>query len=261
MYEVIETTSYKFEEKINGSKRDKPVEIVIETMGWFFARIPVFERPVFVEGVIEVTGVDVHPKTPDPISQFSVSASVKSRNFMKGNVRNSGRPDMYKDYIMALELGGPDVPFNIIPLWANFQNNANWIKFEANAKTLAMNSQEELVFQASAVYLDSEAAFERASIPVGIYVDIIEGDTVVDSFRFEQRPSADLSSGEGNEMTAHEKLLESKSMNKPQKPSAILQGGIFKQKLTQKVQDRRVKLGLLKLRTLNQKKPPVVKDK
>jgi len=256
MYEVIETTSYKFDEKINGKKRDKPVEIIIETMGWFYARIPVFERPIYVEGVIEVTEVDVHPNTPHPISQFSVSASVKSRNFMKGNVRNSGRPDMHKDYIMTLELGGPDVPFNIIPLWANFQNNANWKKFETNAKNLAMNSQEELIFQASAIYLDSESAFDRASTPVGIYVDILEGDNVVDSFRLEQRPSADLSSGEGNEMAVHEKPLESQSMNKPQKPSAILQGGIFKQKLTQKVQDRRVKHGLLKLRTISQKKPP-----
>lgn len=255
MYEVIETTSYKFDEKIKGKKRDKPVEIIIETMGWFYARIPVFERPIYVEGVIEVTEADAHPNTPDPISQFSVSASVKSRNFMKGNVRNSGRPDMHKDYIMALELGGPDVPFNIIPLWANLHNNVNWRKFEANAKNLAMNSQEELIFQASAIYLDNETAFERASIPVGIYVDIIEADNVLDSFRLEQRPSADLSSDDNNEMAAHEKLLKSKSTNKPYKPSAILQGGIFKQKLTQKVQDRRVKQGLLKLRTFNKKTP------
>jgi len=258
MYEVIVTTSYKFDEKINEKKRDKPVEIVIETMGWFYARIPVFERPVYVEGVIEVTEVDVHPNTPHPISQFSVSASVKNRNFMKGKVRNSGRPDMHKDYIMALELGGPNVPFNIIPLWANIQNNAAWRKFATNAKKLAMNSQEEVIFQASAIYLDAEASFDRASIPVGIYVDIIEGDNVVDSFSLEQSPSADLSSGKDNEMTAHEKLLESKSLNKPQKPTAILQGGIFKQKLTKKVQDRRVKQGLLKLRTFKQKKPPAV---
>ncbi len=247
MYEIIETTSYKFDEKINEKKRDKPVEIIIETVGWFYARIPVFERPVYVEGVIEVTEVDAHPNTPDPISQFSVSASVKSRNFMKGNVRNSGRPDIHKGYIMALDLGGPDVPFNIIPLWANLQNNVAWKKFEANAKSLAMNSKEELVFQAYATYLDSETVFERASIPVGIYVEIIEGDNVVNSFKLEQIPPANLSSDKGSETAEHEKLLESKSMNKPQKPSAILQGGIFKQKLTQKVQDRRVKQGLLKL--------------
>jgi hypothetical protein len=247
MYEVIETTAYKFDEKIKGKKRDKPVEIVIETMGWFYARIPVFERPIYVEGIIEVTEADVQPNTPDPISQFSVSASVKSRNFMKGNVRKSGRPDMRKDYIMALELGGPNVPFNIIPLWANFQNNADWRKFEANAKSLAMNSQEELIFQASAIYLDSEVTFDRASTPVGIYVDIIDADIVVDSFRLEQRPIADLSSGKSNEMDMREKLLKSKPMNKPEKSSAILQGGIFKQKLTQQVQDRRVKQGLLKL--------------
>jgi|GEM_PF-5606256 len=252
MYEVIVTTSYKFDEKINEKKRDKPVEIIIETMGWFYARIPVFERPVYVEGVIEVTEVDVRPDTPHPISQFSVSTSVKNRNFMKGKVRNSGRPELHKDYIMALELGGPDVPFNIIPLWANIQNNAAWRKFATNAKKLAMNSQEEVIFQAYAIYLDSEVDFERASTPVGIYVDIIEGDNVVDSFRLEQRPSVDLSSGEGNKMAVHEKLLDSKLMNKPQKPSAILQGGIFKEKLTPKVQNRRVKLGLLKLRTFNQ---------
>ncbi|MCW8936102.1 MAG: hypothetical protein OQK98_15425 [Gammaproteobacteria bacterium] len=251
MYEVIETTSYKFDEKTKGIKRNKPVEIIIETMGWFYARIPVFERPVYVEGVIEVTEADAQTNTPDPISQFSVSASVKSRNFMKGNVRNSGRPDMHKDYIMALELGGPDVPFNIIPLWSNIQNNASWKKFETNAKNLAMNSQEEVIFQASAIYLDSETAFDRASIPVGIYVDILEGENVVDSFRLEQRPSADLSSGESNEKAVHDKLQKSKSMNKPRKLTAILQGGIFKQKLTKKVQDRRVKQGLLKLRTYN----------
>ena len=254
MYEVIVTTSYKFDEKINGKNRDKPVEIIIETMGWFHARIPVFERPIYVEGVIEVTEASAHSNTPHPISQFSVSASVKSRNFMKGNVRNSGRPNMHKDYIMALELGGPDVPFNIIPLWANFQNNAAWKKFETNAKILAMNSKEELIFQASAIYLDSEATFDRASTPVGIYVDIIEGDNVVDSFRLNKIPSSDLSSGDSNKMAVHEKTLESKPMNKPQKPTAIIQGGIFKQKLTQKVQDRRVKQGLLKLRTINQKK-------
>lgn len=167
---------------------------------------------------------------------------------------------MYKDYIMALELGGPDVPFNIIPLWANFHNNAEWLRFETNAKSLAMNSDQELIFQASAIYLDSEADFERASIPVGIYVDIVDGETVVDSFRFEQRPSTGLSSGKGDKAAAHVKIPESQSMNKPQKPSAILQGGIFKQKLTQKVQDRRVKLGLLKLRTFKQKKPLVVKS-
>ena len=261
MYEVIETTSYKFDEKIKGKKRDKPVEIIIETMGSFYARIPVFERPIYVEGVIEVTEADAQPNTPDPISQYSVSASVKSRNFMKGNVRKSGRPDMHKDFIMALELGGPDVPFNIIPLWAGFQNNVAWRKFETNARNLAMNSQEELIFQASTLYLDSEVTFDRASTPVGIYVDIIEGDNVLDSFKLEQRLSADLSSGKANEVTAHDKRQESQLVNKPQKPSAILQGGIFKQKLTQKVQDRRVKQGLLKLRTFNQKKPPVIHNK
>ena len=258
MYEVIETTSYKFDEKIKEKKRDKPVEIIIETMGWFYARIPVFERPVYVEGVIEVTEADAHPNTPDPISQFSVSASVKSRNFMKGNVIKSGRPDMHKDFIMALELGGPVVPFNIIPLWAGFHNNADWKKFATNARGLAMNSHEELKYQASIIYLDGETEFDKASTPVGIYVDIIEGDNVVNSFRIEQRLSANLSSGKGNEMAANEKQLDGMSMNKPQKPSAILQGGIFKQKLTQKVQDRRVKQGLLKLRTFNQKKPPLV---
>ena len=256
MYEVIETTSYKFDEKIKEKKRDKPVEIIIETMGSFYARIPVFERPIYVEGVIEVTETDALPNTPDPISQFSVSASVKSRNFMKGNVRNSGRPEMHKDFIMALELGGPDVPFNIIPTWAGFHNNANWRRFEANAKNLAMNSPEELIFQASTIYLDSEKEFDRASTPVGIYVDIVEGDNVIDSFRLEQRLSTNLSSSKRNEVATHEKLQDSNSIRKPLKPSAILQGGIFKQKLTQKVQDRRVKHGLLKLRTFNQKKPP-----
>jgi len=247
MYEVIETTAYQFDERVNEKKREKPVEIIIETMGWFYARIPVFERPIYVEGVIEVTEVNMHPDTADPISQFSVSASVKSRNFMKGNVRNSGRPDIHKDYIMALGLGGPDVPFNIIPLWANLQNNIQWKNFEANAKNLAINSQQKLIFQASAIYLDSETTFERASIPVGIYVDIIEGDNVLSSIKLKQMPTANLSSDKDNEIVAHEKRLESKLMNKPQKPSAILQGGIFKQKLTQKVQDRRVKQGLLKL--------------
>jgi len=258
MYEVIETTSYKFDEKIKEIKRNKPVEIVIETMGWFYARIPVFERPIYVEGIIEVTDVDAHPHTPDPVSQFSVSASVKSRNFMKGNVRSSGRPDIHKEFIMALELGGPDVPFNIIPTWAGFQNNASWTKFSKNAKNLAINSQEELIFQASVIYLDSVTEFERASTPVGIYVDILEGDNVIDSFRLEQRLPANLASDKNNELTSHEKPLDSNSIHKPLKPSAILQGGIFKQKLTQKVQDRRVKQGLLKLRTFKQKKPPLV---
>lgn len=257
MYEVIETTSYKFDEKINDIKRDKPVEIIIETMGWFYARIPVFERPIYVEGVIEVTEADVLPNTPDPISQFSVSTSVKSRNFMKGDVRKSGRPELHKDFIMALELGGPDVPFNIIPTWAGFHNNADWRRFEANARTLAKNSQEEVIFQASTIYPDSETDFDRASKPVGIYVDILEGDNVLDSFRLEQRLSPDLSSDKGTEMALHEKLLESKSMHKPHKPSAILQGGVFKHKLTHKEQYRRVKQGLLKLRTFNQKKSPL----
>lgn len=149
---------------------------------------------------------------------------------------------------MALALGGPDVPFNIIPLWANLQTSAGWLKFETNAKNLAMNSQEELIFQAYAIYLDSETVFERASIPVGIYVEIIEGESVVSSFKFEQRPSANLSSSDkGNAVSESEKQLERQSINKPKKPSAILQGGIFKEKLTQKVQNRRVKQGLLKL--------------
>jgi len=257
MYEVIETTSYKFDEKIKGVKRDNPVEIIIETMGWFYARIPVFERPIYVEGTVEVTDADAHPNTPDPISQFSVSASVKSRNFMKGNVIKSGRADMHKDFIMALELGGPNVPFNIIPLWAGFQNNAGWKKFATNVKNLAMNSQEELLFQASIIYLDCETDFDRASTPAGIYVEIIEGDNTVDSFRFEQKLSTNPSSGKGKEPSVHEDNSQNNSMIKPQKPSAILQGGIFKEKLTQKVQDRRVKQGLLKLRTFNQKKHPL----
>jgi len=254
MYEVIETTSYKFDEKIKGIKRNKPVEIIIETMGWFYARIPVFERPIYVEGVIELTDTDTHPSIADPISQFSVSASVKSRNFMKGNVIKSGRADMHKDFIMALELGGPNVPFNIIPLWAGFQNNADWKKFAANTKNLALNSQEELTFQASTIYLDCETDFDRASTPVGIYIDIIEGDNIIDSFRFEKRLSTNPSTDKSNEVTTHEKHSPGILTGKTHKPSAILQGGIFKQKLTQKVQDRRVKHGLLKLRTLNQKK-------
>jgi len=295
MYEVIETKSYELVMKFKGKKRNTPVTIVIEKVAWENSRVPVFERPISIVGVIEVTETKGRPQAPDPLSQFSVSSSSKSHNFMKGTVRNSGRPDMHKGHIMALELGGPDHAFNIVPQWANFQSNGAWRKFETDTMKRAAASQSDLTFSASVIY--GVGSFARESTPVGIYVEIHDGNTLVASFdkeqmqdntdemmflrqmdridsnsgalagyrknkkgKLERKPSGDLSSDEEEALAIHEKPQKLKTIKKRKAPPAILQGGMFKIKLNKKAQDKRVKEGLLKLKNYNKNKQAVEQD-
>lgn len=92
-------------------------------------------RTVFIEAEVVPGGTSGRLQAPEPENKFQVSTGQnikkKDRSEIVPDVyRNSGVIDAHKGHIIALELGGPDVPKNIVPQWASWQANGLWRKME-----------------------------------------------------------------------------------------------------------------------------------
>jgi hypothetical protein len=100
-------------------------------------------RPISVSGIVAPGATTKRPGAPEPIAGLRVSQAkaipVKYRwNSTTGeNAYNTGIPDAEKGHIMALELGGPDIPQNIVPQWAKWQGTGVWRRMEVGIKDLA----------------------------------------------------------------------------------------------------------------------------
>ncbi len=89
--------------------------------------------------------------------------------------RNTGRADVDKGHIFALELGGPDVARNICPQFSQSQRNGEWRQMEVEAWKFA-DECDNLVFMTLAVVYGCGATVSRALVPAGFLVDLHEVD-------------------------------------------------------------------------------------
>jgi len=94
-------------------------------------------RPIQVTGIIAPGPTKGRGNAPEPVSGTRVSTAASNillhqrYNAQTGaNARNTGYVDAHKGHIMALELGGPDIPENIVPQFANWQANGEWRHME-----------------------------------------------------------------------------------------------------------------------------------
>lgn len=125
-------TSERFNKVGERSKQVGPVSITMEIVQIYELDKPVTrERPIRVSGLVEPTVTKGRSGAPDPISGKQIYFGEKEgpKSSIKAP-RNNGMPDAERGHVMALELGGPDIPANIVPQWAKFQGADSWRKME-----------------------------------------------------------------------------------------------------------------------------------
>ncbi|HYI38778.1 MAG TPA: DUF4157 domain-containing protein [Allosphingosinicella sp.] len=129
------STSDKFKVgKVMGQRTQQsgPVAITLQSVAlWVNDKLETRERPIAVSGIVEPTATTGRGGAPDPMSgvQIYMGQGPQPKSSMKME-RNSGIPDAERGHVMALELGGPDIPQNIVPQWAKFQGSGDWRKME-----------------------------------------------------------------------------------------------------------------------------------
>ena len=79
----------------------------------------VMERPLSVGGIVLPTETKQRGKTPSPVAFDSMLRHLRS--LKRENKFRSVSPDSDRGHIFALELGGPNTKYNIIPQWSGFQ--------------------------------------------------------------------------------------------------------------------------------------------
>ncbi len=164
-----------------GKKRPSwagPVSIVTEEIHHKIYGL--IARQTSVMGAVVARSTKGRKSAPEPSTGFRVSTSPSPLVF---NGRNSGRPDLDKGHIMALELGGPDISENIVPQWSNFQRNGKWKRMENDIRKTSESLDDDitLVFFALIHYKNyrdpSTATFTGICVPKGFTVYTIEQDT------------------------------------------------------------------------------------
>lgn len=93
------------------------------------------ERPTNVNGIIVLTKTSGRSGAPPSITGFS----------------SVGTPDVQRGHLMALELGGPDVDYNIVPQFAQWQANGEWRKQESEIAERAQG-KKDVVYNVDVTY-------------------------------------------------------------------------------------------------------------
>ena len=181
--------TYSFNSLFDGKKRPTEygdVSIEYETIhpGTMAER----ERPVLARGYIyPLHGTSGRKSAPEPSSGFRI-AMTKSvpKKALQVSARNTGRTDMDKGHIFALELGGPDVPANICPQFSQLQRNGEWRKMEVDAYAIA-EACDNLVFMTLGVVYGTAQTVSRSLVPKGFLVELHEetsgGRTLIKSYQ------------------------------------------------------------------------------
>ena len=122
-----------------------------------------FVRTVAVKGIVWPGPTTDRGSAPEPKSGWRVSMSKKASKRRAGggvahHPRNTGIVDAAKGHVMALELGGPDIPDNIVPQWAQWQGSGEWRKMEIQIRDRAKQGLEQkpveyLMFHCAVGYL------------------------------------------------------------------------------------------------------------
>ena len=135
-------------------------------------------RPTNMQGMVEPRATTDRPSAPEPPSW---KVGVKLKEVGTKPSKHTGMVDAQKGHIMALELGGPDLPWNIVPQWANWQANGEWRRAERKVLELAADAQRRgrrIYFSTDVVYKRykrRETASERGLVvPVGFHMMVRE---------------------------------------------------------------------------------------
>lgn len=136
-------------------------------------------RPKEVSGLVFPMTTKGRPNAPEPSSGYRVGVQWKEVD--KRIQRNTGVIDAQKGHIMALELGGPDEAFNIVPQWANWQANGAWRQMEKDILSLAKVVEKRgntLFFRAEILYkkykYTNQGSIKGISFPTGFRVEVQE---------------------------------------------------------------------------------------
>jgi len=96
-------------------------------------------RPTQVSGIVRPRETKGRSKAPEPAAGPKVAIAWKKVGDKQ--TRDTGIVDAQKGHLMALELGGPDIPENIVPQWAQFQANGTWRQAEKAVRELAQQEK------------------------------------------------------------------------------------------------------------------------
>lgn len=113
------------------------------------------QRPTNVQGYVYPTTTKGRPNAPEPISGIRVG--VQWKEVGNGIHRNTGIVDSQKGHIMALELGGPDLPYNIVPQWGQWQANGVWRKMEM----AVLEQAEAAEKRGNRLFFDAEIKYKQ----------------------------------------------------------------------------------------------------
>ena len=170
--------TYSFSTMYNGVKRPSAYgDISIEYETLSPGTSGEMMRPVLAHGYICPPGTTSGRKgAPEPLSGFRIGMTKNlPKKALAISARNTGRSDIDKGHIFALELGGPDVPANICPQFSQFQRNGEWRAMEIEA--LAFDeASDELVFMSIAVAYGQAKTRSRALVPAGFLIELIVDD-------------------------------------------------------------------------------------
>jgi uncharacterized protein (DUF736 family) len=87
-------------------------------------------RTTSVAATVRLTPTKGRPSAPEP--DVGPKVGITWKEVGSRETRNTGIVDMQKGHLMALELGGPDIPENIVAQFAQFQSNGSWRQAEIN---------------------------------------------------------------------------------------------------------------------------------
>lgn len=165
----------KGKEALTRKPKDGPVLIDLEEVSHVSGQP--FKRPTRVRGKVVPVATKGRPSAPEPSSGFRVSQSTAGNTNPDFSVRNTGRADAQKGHIMALELGGPDIPENIVPQWAQWQSNGVWRQMERQVLKIAKaDKKNDIYFDAKVKYREDTnlwtASYTNILFPVGFVVTI-----------------------------------------------------------------------------------------
>ena len=170
----------RFDTLYNGRKRPDwagSVEVDVEEM--LHVRLGVIRRTKFVKGIVCPVATAGRSAAPEGVAPFRIGQSRPTSEDLAVSAYNTGAVDLDKGHVMALELGGPDVPSNIVPQWSQWQRNGEWRKMEKEIEKRARDLLKDklyLLYHAIVRYKQYEnpalATFRGFSIPTGFEIHL-----------------------------------------------------------------------------------------
>ncbi len=170
-----------FDTLYDGSKRPAwagSVEITVEEL--LHVRHGAIRRTSLVKGIVCPMATTGRTNAPESMAPLQIGQSSRPTAKTKAfGARNTGQVDMDKGHVMALELGGPDVPSNIVPQWSQWQRNGEWRRMEKEIQDRAVKLLKDglhLLYHAIVHYKQYEnpalATVRGFSIPTGFEIHL-----------------------------------------------------------------------------------------